>query len=100
MIPDLEDLQSNPDSTCPICDAVLRRFTDDPCGMVRCDACEISFTSPEADEMQQFADELNAEHADEIARCRVCGCAEYDAGFQGCHWVPDPQGQCLCNRCA
>lgn len=34
------------------------------------------------------------------ARCRVCGCTENAPCEGGCHWMPDPQMDDLCSRCA
>ncbi len=95
-IPCLEELRSNPDPTCPICDGALRRLDTDPCCMMRCDKCAMSFTSPEVDDERAFAAELEADAHQ--GRCRVCGCAEQDAGFEG--WMFDPLGGWLCSRCA
>ncbi len=91
---------SGAEPTCPICDKILRPLCNDAFSMLRCDKCELSFRSPQADAMEAWADELNAADAEEVGRCRVCGCAEYDACFKERYWVPDPLGAWLCNRCA
>lgn len=96
-IPCPEELRSEPEPTCPICDATLREMA--PGGLLRCDACEMAFTSPDFDEMQTLADEIN-EDAAEGGRCRVCGRTEGESGFVGRYWVPDPLGAWLCNCCA